>query len=203
MSTFTFGETVEGLTVDGREIRTAVFNEHGVRAAAGLTMVIGAVAFAYAYFDKNYVPLQVVTAFFFLEFLIRVTIGLKYSPMGVIGLWMVKRKPPEWASAKPKRFAWSMALVLSAAMTVITNSGIRGYLPRTICLVCLTLMWLEAVLGICLGCEIHGLLVQRGWIAKHNAYEICAHGACEIPGARAGTTWVGAPAAPEAAPAEA
>jgi len=96
MSSWTFGETVAGLTVDGREVRTAVFNEHGVRAAAGLTMVIGAVAFAYAYFDRNYVPLQVVTVFFFIEFLTRVTAGLKYSPMGVIGRY----RP--WATLKQK-----------------------------------------------------------------------------------------------------
>ena len=199
MSSWTFGETVAGLTVDGREVRTAVFNEHGVRAAAGLTMVIGAVAFAYAYFDRNYVPLQVVTVFFFIEFLTRVTAGLKYSPMGVIGLWMVQRKPPEWASAKPKRFAWTMALALSGAMAIITNVGIRGYLPRTICLICLVLMWMESVLGLCVGCEIHGFLVRRGWAKKDPAFEICAHGACEIPGARAGTTWAGAPASEPAA----
>ena len=51
-------------------------------------------------------------------------------------------------------------------MMVITNLGIRGALPLTICLVCMTLMWLEAVLGLCLGCEIHGLLVRRGWAAQ-------------------------------------
>jgi hypothetical protein len=44
--------------------RAAVFNEIEVRAAAGLTMVVGAVAFAYAYFDKQYVPLQVVASLF-------------------------------------------------------------------------------------------------------------------------------------------
>jgi hypothetical protein len=33
-----------------------------VRAAAGITLVIGAVAFSYAYFDRQHVPLQVVTA---------------------------------------------------------------------------------------------------------------------------------------------
>src|SRR6187399_1051738 len=110
---WTFGERMSGLTVDGRELKAAVFNENAVRAAAGLTMVIGAVAFAYAYFDKNYVPLQVVTTFFFLEFGIRVTGGLRYSPMGVIGSWMVQRQAPDWVSAKPKRFAWTMALVLS------------------------------------------------------------------------------------------
>jgi hypothetical protein len=193
MSSWTFGETIEGLTVEGRELKAAVFNENGVRAAAGLTMVIGAVAFSYAYFDKNYVPLQAVTVLFALEFGLRVTAGLKYSPMGIIGLWMVRRWPPEWASAKPKRFAWSMALALSGAMVVITNSGIRGYLPRTICLICLALMWMESVLGLCAGCEIHAFLVRRGWAKKDPDFEICAHGACEIPGLRAGTTWAGAP----------
>jgi hypothetical protein len=184
MSSMTFGETIEGLSVDGRELKAAVFNEHAVRAAAGLTMVIGAIAFSYAYFDKNYVPLQVVTVFFAIEFGIRVTLGLRYSPMGVVGLYMVRRKEVEWASAKPKRFAWTMALALSGAMAVITNTGIRGYLPRTICLICLALMWMESVLGVCVGCEIHGFLVRRGWATKDPAFEVCAHGACEIPAPR-------------------
>ena len=47
---------------NGADLRAAVFNEHEVRAAAGLTMVIGAVAFSYAYFDQHYMPLRVVTA---------------------------------------------------------------------------------------------------------------------------------------------
>ena len=55
---------------------------------------------------------------------------------------------------------------MSGAMTIITNYGIRGWLPRSICLICLTLMWLESVLGLCLGCEIHGLLVRRGWVRQ-------------------------------------
>ena len=61
-----------------------MFDEHEVRAAAGLTMVIGAVAFAFAYFERQYVPLQIVTAFFVVEFLVRVTLGLRYSPVGVV-----------------------------------------------------------------------------------------------------------------------
>ena len=144
-------------------------------------MVTGAVAFVYAYFDKVYWPLQAVATFFFVEFLIRVTLGIRYSPTGVVARFLTKRQPPDWVSAKPKRFAWTLGLALSFAMTIITNSGIRGLLPRSICLVCLTLMWMESVLGLCLGCEIHGFLVRRGWATKDEAYEICANGACEVP----------------------
>ena len=169
----TFGQRVAGL-------ESPAFNETEVRAAAGLTMVIGAIAFSYAYFDKNYIPLQAVTTFFFIEFAIRVTIGLQASPVGLVSRWLTSSRPQEWVSAKPKRFAWTLGLGMSFAMMIITNSGIRGYLPRTICLICLTLMWLEAVLGLCLGCELYGLMVRRGWRRTDDAYEICASGACDL-----------------------
>lgn len=175
------GQHISGLTVDGKELRAAVVNEHQVRAAAGLTMVIGAVAFAYAYFDHAYLLLQIASALFFVEFLTRVTIGIRYSPVGLVAHLMTRRYIPDWVSAKPKNFAWSLGLGLALAMTVITNSGIRGWLPRSICLLCLTMMWLESALGLCLGCQLHGLLVRRGVTTKDPAYEICAHGACELP----------------------
>ena len=174
------GEHISGLTAGGREVRAAVFDEHEVRAAAGLTMALGTAAFVFAYFAKVYLPIQVVTTVFFIEFLVRVVVGFQYSPVRFAVRWMTGRRAPEWASAKPKRFAWTMGLVMAFAMMVITNVGIRGALPLTICLICIALMWMEAVLGICVGCEIHGFLVRRGWAQKDPAYEVCAHGACGI-----------------------
>ena len=99
--------------------RAAVVNENEVRAAAGLTMVIGAVAFSYAYFAKQYVPLQVAASLFFAEFLIRLTVGLRYSPVGIVALSMTRGRPPEWVSAKPKRFAWTIGL----GAAIITGLG--------------------------------------------------------------------------------
>jgi hypothetical protein len=153
--------------------RPALFNENEVRAAAGLTMVAGAVAFSYAYFDKQYIPLQVVASLFFVEFMIRVTVGLRYSPFGALAHAMTRRLQPDWVSARPKRFAWTLGMAMAFAMTVITNSGIRGYLPRTMCLICLTLMWLESALGLCLGCKIHALAVKRGWTRIEASGEVC------------------------------
>lgn len=175
-----FGEILEGSLPDGRKLQAPVFNEVQVQATAGITMALGAIAFVYSYFDKVYAPIQIVTTFFFVDFLLRVTVGLRYSPVGIVAGWMTRRQPPEWVSAKPKRFAWSLGMVLSFAMMLITNSGIRGTLPATICLLCLTLMWLESVLGLCLGCETYAFLVRRGWIAKDAAYEVCSGGVCEV-----------------------
>jgi hypothetical protein len=175
-----FGETIEGLSVDGQRIRAAVFDENAVRAAAGLTMALGAVAFAYAYFAKVYAPIQAVTVMFFAEFALRLAGGLRLSPLGWLARMLVRRYDPQWVSAKPKRFAWTLGLLMALAMAVITNVGIRGALPLTICLLCLTLMWLEAVLGLCLGCEIHRLLVRGGWATKDEAFERCAGGVCAM-----------------------
>jgi hypothetical protein len=168
-----FGQRVAGL-------QAPAFNETEVRAAAGLTMVSGAVAFSFAYFNKNYVPLQAVTTFFFIEFLIRLTAGLRASPMGLVARALTVGRPAEWVSAKPKRFAWTLGLGMSFSMMLITNSGIRGTLPRTICLICLTLMWLESVLGLCMGCEMHRWLVRRGWASDDAGFEVCADDRCKI-----------------------
>lgn len=180
MTSWTFGEHVDGLDVDGTPVRAAVFDERRVRAAAGLTLALGAIAFAYAALAKVYLPIQSVTVLFLAEFALRLAGGLRLSPLGLLAGWLVQRESPEWVSARPKRFAWSLGLVMSAAMAVITNTGIRGGLPLTICVICLTLMWLEAVLGLCLGCEIHGWMVRRGWVRRDTAFEICSGGACRV-----------------------
>ena len=175
-----FGQRISGLTADGAELRAAVFDENQVRAAAGVTLVLGTVAFSFAYFDARYIPLQAVSTLFFVEFLARLSLGLRYSPVGVIARTMTLRRAPDWVSAKPKRFAWTLGLGMAFSMMLITNSGVRGMLPRTICAICLTLMWMESVLGLCLGCKIHALLVRRGWASKDPAFEVCAHGECEL-----------------------
>ena len=175
-----FGQRISGLTADGAELQAPVFDENQVRAAAGLTMILGAVAFSLAYFEAQYIPLQVVSTIFFVEFLTRLTLGIRNSPVGMIARFMTVRHAPDWVSAKPKRFAWTLGLGMAFSMMVITNSGVRGTLPRTICAICLTLMWMESVLGICLGCKIHALLVRRGWASSDPEFEICAHGECKV-----------------------
>jgi hypothetical protein len=158
-------------------------DERRVRAAAGITLALGTVAFFEALLGRDYRPLRVVTVVFAVDFLLRVTAGLRRSPVGLLSGLLVRAMPAEPVSLRPKRFAWSLGLVMSVVMAAITNSGVTGWLPRSICLVCLTLMWLEAVLGLCLGCQVHRLLVTRGLLAPDPDL-VCADGACAIPDVR-------------------
>jgi hypothetical protein len=67
---------------------------------------------------------------------------------------------------------------------IMTNTGVRGTLPLPVCLIFVALMWLEAALGVCLGCEIHRLTGRWGWMAKDDDYEVCSHGTCAIAAPR-------------------
>lgn len=106
----TYGELIQGVTHDGRAVRAGVFNEHQVRAAAGMTLALGAAAFVYAYFARQYMPIQAVTTSFFIEFLVRVSFGIQVSLLGAIAGWMTRRRAPEWArrsrSASPGHSGW-------------------------------------------------------------------------------------------------
>jgi hypothetical protein len=175
------GQIIDAQLADGTTFKAPVYNENEVRAAAGITLAAATIAFCYAYFEHRFLPIKVVSTFFFVEFLMRVFIGFQYTPTGLLSRALMHRRPPQWVSAKPKRFAWSMGLAMGASMTVITNANIHGLLPRTICLICIVLMWFEAALGVCVGCEIHAFMVRRGWATKDEAYEVCAGGVCDLP----------------------
>ena len=177
-----FGQSISGLTVDGRVLHAAVFNENEVRAAAGMTMVVGAIAFCFAYFRSDYLLLQVAATFFFIEFLARITLGLRYSPVGVVARQLTRQATTGVGVRE------AQALRLEARPRHVLGDDDhheqrhpRGFLPRTLCLICLILMWMESVLGLCLGCKIHALFVRRGWATRDPAYEVCAGGECALP----------------------
>lgn len=175
-----YGQRISGIEVGGRELQAAVFNEREVRASAGLLMLLGIVAFFLALLDQDYTLLRIASAYFLFEFAIRVTVGIHRTPSGLLARAVTRRYPPDWASAKPKRFAWTMGVGIAFAMTIITNAGITGLLPRSLCLLCITLLWLESVLGFCVGCEIYAFGVRKGWARTDPAFEVCAGGVCEI-----------------------
>src|SRR3954451_19088258 len=91
-----FDQDIAGRRADGRPLRAAVCDDNQVRAAAGLTMAAGAVAFAYAYFDRFYVPLQAVATFFFVEFALRLTVGLRRRAPGLVAGVLPPPYPPTW-----------------------------------------------------------------------------------------------------------
>jgi hypothetical protein len=183
-SYLSFGEIIPGLAIDGKDAPYPVLNERDARAAAGLMLIAGIVAFIPALLFSNRLLLMVMVVIFGLEFFIRVLINPKFAPFYALGTFIVKHQRPEYSGAAQKRFAWSLGLSLAGVMVVILfGSAIFGFevnraLPLSLCGLCLALLWFETSFGICIGCLMYQGLIKVGLIKKPEIMPACPGGAC-------------------------
>ena len=105
------------------------------------------------------------------------------SPTIWLSTWLARQHRPVWKPLAPKRLAWAIGASMiclclvffhpekfAAAVNALSQHTLlpttEQYLPRWLPLVmvwlCLGFMWLEAILGFCVGCQIHALLVKLG-----------------------------------------
>ena len=103
------------------------------------------------------------------------------SPTIWISSFLAQGKPAVWKPLLPKRFAWTIGASLISVCLVFFNpevfaawvNGIYGaqllsetenfmpfWIPMTLVWVCIGFMWMEAILGFCVGCQIHAALVK-------------------------------------------
>lgn len=107
----------------------------------------------------------------------------RLSPTVLIASLLARGHAPVWKPLTPKRFAWSIGASFIAVCLVFFNPEVfagwvntvamhellpttQNYLPKWLPLalvwVCLGFMWMETVLGFCVGCKVHSLLVKLG-----------------------------------------
>ncbi len=160
-----FGEKVNGYEI-------LVLNEREVRAAAGLMFMATFIAFLTIFFNANFVPIKYVITIFLTDFSIRLFINPKYSPILIIGRFIVSNQNPEYVGAEPKKFAWFIGLVLSGSMFVLlVIMNAYSVITGVVCLLCLILMFFETAFGICLGCKIYKAIKKKK--AQYCPGEVC------------------------------
>ena len=146
-----FGEEVAGYHVP-------VLNEREIRAAAGILFVCLGLALMFILFRQDFLLVKYVLAGFLTDFIIRVLINPAFSPTLILGRLIVRRQPPEYVGAAPKRFAWAIGLFLSSLMfvlLVLLNS--YSMITSVTCFICLTFLFMETAFGICAGCFVYHL----------------------------------------------
>jgi hypothetical protein len=169
---FKFGEKVDGY-------EGLMFNEREVRAAAGIVFLFAFMAFMNNFLTGNNEPTKLMVSVFLVDFFIRIFISPKYSPSMVVGRWIVNNQKPEYTDAAPKRWAWSFGLLLAVTMFyLVVIRETHGPINILTCMLCLSLLFFEAVFGICAGCKIHNLFHQEK--VKH-----CPGGVCDLNRGRA------------------
>lgn len=162
-----FGEDVPGYNI-------RVLNEREIRAAAGILLLATYTSLMFIIFKGNFLPIKYVISIFLLDFIIRVFISPRFSPTLIIGRLIVRNQTPEYVGAVQKRFAWSIGLVLSAAMFVFFIF-VNAYSIFTglICLICLLFLLFESAFGICLGCKVYP------WFFKDKV-QYCPGEVCDV-----------------------
>lgn len=170
------------LYMDSNHVTYQVVNERAVRAAAGLMMATAGLAVILAFFKQIYLPIRIFTVVAVFDFAVRQVSGLSIlSPFGILGNFLVRNQRPEWAGAKQKLFAWALGLIMASFTAYLVNTGQNGPLSFTLCLICISLMWMEASLGICLGCKVYNLLLKWKIIPQPEVKPACPGGVCAIP----------------------
>ena len=147
--TYDFGEKVEGIDIP-------VFNERAVRASAGILFLLGFSAVSYAFFTGDFQPVRGFAILFLMDMGIRIGLNHRFAPSMGRGAWMVRRQRPEWVGAAQKRLAWylgfGMAFIACMGMGFL---GLQNDYMLLFCGFCLSLMFLETAVGICVGCELY------------------------------------------------
>ena len=107
----------------------------------------------------------------------------RLSPTIYLATFLARKTPPVWKPLVPKRFAWTIGATLMTVCLMFFNpdtvagwiNGISGspllsetenfipyWIPVNLVWVCIGFMWLEAILGYCVGCKIYAMLVWMG-----------------------------------------
>lgn len=160
-----FGEKINGYSFK-------VINERDARASAGIMFLLGILSLFSVHLYRTIFWAELFSITFIIEFFVRVLINPKYAPYMLIGGLVVSNQQPDWVEAKPKRFAWLLGMILGVIMTYYIIFDIITPVRLGICWLCLFLMFLESVFGICLGCLLYKKL-------KWKTYN-CPGGICDV-----------------------
>lgn len=163
---FDYGEKVPGYDV-------TVINEREASAAAGILFALGMMVIFVGIGFNHIMVARIYLGFLFIDFSIRV-ITPTYSPSMLLGKFAVRNQKPEYVAGLPKRFAWTLGWIISLPMLYwfVLQWDITFY-KVLICVLCLTLMFLEAAFSVCVGCMIYKAILKED--PQH-----CPGGVCEV-----------------------
>jgi hypothetical protein len=176
-----YGNSIEGLVIDNTPVNYPVVNEREIRGAAGIMFLLGILVFSYTLLTRDFTYVYIIVPVFWFDFFLKTIFHPNLSIFGFLAKPFVRKQSPEYVGAIQKRFAWAIGLTLATLMLVfVVIGGIRGWLPMSICTICLFFMWLESTMGICVGCNVYSFLIKNNIIKKPEIKPRCAGNVCSI-----------------------
>ena len=161
-----YGEVVPGYD-------QGVVNDREVRAAAGIMFMLGMIVIFVGIGYNHVMAARVYLALVFFDLTVRI-ITPRYSPFLLLGRLFVQNQRPEYVGAAQKRVAWIMGWVIFLPMMnwFVLHWEITFY-KVLLCVLCLSIIFLESAFGICIGCKLYTLM-------SRNQAQHCPGGVCEV-----------------------
>ena len=177
MSIISFGEYIEGK-------KYKVLDERQVRASSGIMFLLGMIAFVNGFILREFEIIPIMSGILLFSFMIAVFINPKFSPTMLVGYLFVRKQSPLPIGAVQKRFAWSLGIVLSAAIFILSLFLLKNpsYFDCVceLCIICLVLLFLETAFGICVGCKLYHLAIRLKLLKKPTENPNCMGDACDL-----------------------
>ena len=177
MSIISFGEYINNSTYK-------VLDERRMRASAGIMLLLGLIAFIYAFILQEYIIIPYISGFLTVNFLIGIFINPKFSPTVFIGYIFVRKQSRLPIGAIQKKFAWVLGLGLSTAIFILSlfllNDTTYFQPVCILCLICLVLLYFETAFGICIGCMLYRLTIYLNILTKPKENPNCMGDTCDI-----------------------
>ncbi|HNW98212.1 MAG TPA: DUF4395 domain-containing protein [Bacteroidales bacterium] len=177
MSTFSFGEYI-----DGKPYK--VLNERRMRASAGIMFLFGLIATINGFVLHKYVIIPYVMGGLVINFLIGLFINPKFSPTVLLAWIFVRKQTPIPIGAVQKKFAWSIGLLLSSTIFVLSlflqNDGSLFHTVCPLCMLCLLMLYLETAFAICVGCKVYDIFIRVKILPKPKERPNCMGDSCDV-----------------------
>ncbi len=133
-------------------------NETATRARAGLLNVLSSVTILILLIAPELDPILIVGPYVIFDMTVAALFGLTpLSLTGLLGTAMTMKMKPVWKPIKPKKFAWTLGAVLGITCLTFRLLDLPNTAIISVLAICFVLTWLEAVLGFCVGCWMHGM----------------------------------------------
>jgi len=175
MSIFSFGYYVNGKSYK-------VLDERRMRASAGIMLLAGSIATINGFVLSKYEVIPYIMGVFVINFLIGLFINPKFSPTVLLAWLFTFKQSPMPIGAVQKKFAWSLGLMLSSAIFILSlflqNDATYFHPVCMLCMICILLLYLETAFGICVGCKLYDLFVAIRILPKPKEKPNCMGNSC-------------------------
>ncbi len=158
-------------------------DERVMRGSAGIMLALAMIALVNGFVLDAYIVIPWISGFFVLNFLIGILVDPKLSPTVALSTLLVRKQAASPIGALPKQFAWSLGLVLSTSIFVmslflLTDDAWFSVVCQ-LCIICVALLYLETAFAICVGCKLHKVAVRVGLLRQPETQPNCMGDACE------------------------